>query len=152
MDSVLASDAKNALRPSTRAAIFNGDNRELMHDLPAACVDLVVTSPPYNIGKVYEKKTDLDTYIAAQREVVSAAARLLKPTGSICWQVGNWVENGRIVPLDIVLYPLFEENGLVLRNRIVWTSGMVFIHSDGSAGGTRRSCGSRETQMITTSI
>ena len=46
--------------------------------------------------------------------------RLLHPSGSLCWQVGNYVEDGEVVPLDVVLYPLFKEYGLKLRNRIVW--------------------------------
>ena len=42
---------------------------------------------------------------------------------SICWQVGNHVDNGEIFPLDIILYPIFTAHGLQLRNRIVWTFG-----------------------------
>ena len=45
---------------------------------------------------------------------------MLHPRGSICWQVGNHVQNGEIVPLDIALYPVFREHGLKLRNRVVW--------------------------------
>ena len=40
--------------------------------------------------------------------------------GSLCWQVGNHVSGGEIVPLDIPLYPIFKSHGLRLRNRIVW--------------------------------
>jgi adenine-specific DNA-methyltransferase len=39
---------------------------------------------------------------------------------SLCWQVGNHVQNGEIFPLDAVLYPVFKEQGLHLRNRIIW--------------------------------
>ncbi len=46
--------------------------------------------------------------------------RLLSPKGSLCWQVGNHVEDGEIFPLDMVLYPVFQQHGLHLRNRIVW--------------------------------
>ena len=45
---------------------------------------------------------------------------MLKPTGSICWEVGNHVDNGMIIPLDSVLFPLFRQLGLQCRNRIVW--------------------------------
>jgi adenine-specific DNA-methyltransferase len=34
--------------------------------------------------------------------------------------VGNYVDNGSIVPLDTILYPIFSKLGLVLRNRIIW--------------------------------
>jgi adenine-specific DNA-methyltransferase len=81
---------------------------------------LIVTSPPYNIGKSYEAKSSLDAYIADQSRVIEECVRLLHPNGSICWQVGNHVSNSEIVPLDTVLYPIFKKHGLKLRNRIIW--------------------------------
>ncbi|HEY0281411.1 MAG TPA: site-specific DNA-methyltransferase [Rhizomicrobium sp.] len=83
-------------------------------------MQLIVTSPPYNIGKSYEARSSLDSYIQAQTQVISECVRLLHPRGSLCWQVGNHVFKGEIIPLDIVLYPIFREHGLKLRNRIVW--------------------------------
>ena len=47
----------------------------------------------------------------------------MKPSGSICWQIGNYVEGGEVYPLDMILYPIFKEHGLKLRNRIIWTFG-----------------------------
>ena len=55
--------------------------------------------------------------------MVAECVRLLHPSGSLCWQVGNFTENGEIVPLDAVLWPVFREHGLQLRNRIVWHFG-----------------------------
>jgi len=91
-----------------------------MAQIPDAAASLVVTSPPYNIGKQYEKRRSLDTYLAMQAAVISEAVRITAPEGSICWQVGNYVENGEIVPLDVLLYPVFAGHGLQLRNRVVW--------------------------------
>ncbi|MGD0723271.1 MAG: site-specific DNA-methyltransferase, partial [Roseiarcus sp.] len=81
---------------------------------------LVVTSPPYNIGKSYERRTGLGAYLAEQAEVIAECVRLLHARGSICWQVGNHVQNGEVFPLDVLLYPLFAKLGLKLRNRIIW--------------------------------
>lgn len=82
---------------------------------------LVVTSPPYNIGKTYERRTSLERYLAEQARVIAECVRVLHPQGSLCWQVGNHITlDGEIVPLDIALYPLFKHHGLRLRNRIVW--------------------------------
>jgi hypothetical protein len=39
---------------------------------------------------------------------------------AFCWQVGNHVVGGEVVPLDAVLYPIFKATGLKLRNRIIW--------------------------------
>ena len=68
-------------------------------------------------------KTSLNDYLEAQEPVISECVRVLHPQGSICWQVGNYVNNGEIVPLDAVLYPVFRRHGLKLRNRIVWHFG-----------------------------
>ena len=84
---------------------------------------LIVTSPPYNLGKEYERRSSKSEYLAQQKAVIKESVRLLHAEGSICWQVGNFVENGEIEPLDIILYPLFKNEGLQLRNRIIWTYG-----------------------------
>lgn len=99
------------------------DNREFLNSLANDSMKLIVTSPPYNIGKRYETRAPLDVYIEAQRYVIGECVRLLHPHGSICWQVGNYVDNGEIIPLDSILYPVFRAQGLRLRNRIVWHFG-----------------------------
>lgn len=99
------------------------DNLRFMRNLPEESVSLVVTSPPYNLGKAYEKRTSQDKYIEDQAACIAEAVRLLAPSGSICWQVGNHVDGGEVFPLDILLYPIFKNHGLRLRNRIVWTFG-----------------------------
>ena len=99
------------------------DNLAFMAKLPAQTVKLIVTSPPYNLGKDYEAKVSLDAYLETQARVIKECVRILHPQGSVCWQVGNYVENGEIIPLDTVLYPVFREEGLKLRNRIIWHFG-----------------------------
>ncbi len=103
--------------------LFQGDCLELLDSIPDSVIQLVVTSPPYNIGKKYEKRKPLNQYLEWQKKVIAECFRVLKTSGSICWQVGNYIDNGEIVPLDIVLYPFFEELGLKLRNRIIWHFG-----------------------------
>ena len=99
------------------------DNLDFLRTLTNSSVKLVVTSPPYNIGKEYEKRTSLASYLEAQAEVIAESVRVLHPRGSICWQVGNYVDKGEVVPLDIVLYDTFKKHGLRLRNRIIWHFG-----------------------------
>lgn len=103
-----------------RAVVHHGDCRELLCSLPEESVQLVVTSPPYNLGKEYEKRLKLDVYLDQQAKIIAECVRALKRTGSVCWQVGNYVDKGSIVPLDAVLYPIFASHGLKLRNRIIW--------------------------------
>ncbi len=108
-------------RANSRVTLFEGDCRDLLAQIPDASAQLVVTSPPYNIGKRYEKKRILHDYLREQAEVISDCVRILKDGGSICWQVGNHIAGPQdILPLDIALYPLFVSHGLKLRNRIVW--------------------------------
>ncbi len=83
----------------------------------------MVTSPPYNVGKEYEKKKNIDQYVKWQKDVITECVRVLSYKGSICWQVGNYVENGEITPLDILMYGVFKDLGLKLRNRIIWHFG-----------------------------
>jgi adenine-specific DNA-methyltransferase len=113
----------SSFSPENKVTLYHGDCLEFLQTIPNESVQLVVTSPPYNIGKEYEDVLDIEVYKAQQRQVVEECIRVLKPEGSICWEVGNYVTDGEIIPLDILLYDCFKENGLKLRNRIVWHFG-----------------------------
>lgn len=100
--------------------IKQGDCLPFLRELPDKSVDLIITSPPYNLGQEYEKRVSFESYLAFQEQVIKQCVRILKPTGSICWQVGNYREHKENFPLDIFLYPIFKKLGLTLRNRIIW--------------------------------
>jgi len=104
----------------TKDILENQDCLKLLRGLPSNSIDLVVSSPPYNIGKEYETKIALNEYLKAQREVLTECVRVLKKTGSIFWQIGSFSDSGIIIPLDIRLFPMLEELGLTPRNRIIW--------------------------------
>jgi adenine-specific DNA-methyltransferase len=105
-------------------AIWQGDCLTFLKGLPNEPIfDLMVTSPPYNIGKSYETRVELDTYLAWQETILDEAIPRLKPGGSVCWQVGNFVADNEIFPLDIEFAPIFKRHKLQLRNRIVWHFG-----------------------------
>ena len=95
-------------------------NLDFLRSIKNDSMKLVISSPPYNIGKSYECRKGLNAYIAEQAKLIAECVRVLHPQGSLCWQVGNHVDDGEIFPLDIVLYHLFKDHGLKLRNRIVW--------------------------------
>ena len=113
----------SVFNPSADFILHTGDTRDLLKQIPEEFVQLVVTSPPYNLGKPYEERLELIDYLHQQEEVITECIRVLKPQGSICWQVGNFVNEREITPLDIVLYPIFAKLGLHLRNRIIWHFG-----------------------------
>ncbi len=106
------------------AILFEGDRLDLMKRIPDESVKLVITSPPYNIGKEYEKRKDLDVYLDEQAETIKEAVRILSDDGSICWQVGNHIgKDGEVYPLDALIYTIGKKLGLKLRNRIIWHFG-----------------------------
>lgn len=103
--------------------LYCGDCFDLMKKIPSNSIKLIVTSPPYNLGKQYENKLSIEEYLKQQKKVIKECVRILDDKGSICWQVGNYVNNGEIIPLDVLLYPIFSSLNLKLRNRIVWHFG-----------------------------
>ena len=105
-------------------ALFGMDVEKFLDSLPEEPLfDLVVTSPPYNIGKEYEKKTSIEEYEKWQERIIQKIYVRLKDTGSICWQVGSYVEDNEVLPLDYVFAPIFSKVGMHLRNRIIWHFG-----------------------------
>ena len=109
--------------PVAEAIIHNGSCYDFVKTIPDNSVTLVVTSPTYNIGKKYEKKSSLSEYYSNQEKIIDECVRIVSDNGSICWQVGNYVDNSEVVPLDIFLYQIFDKHNLKLRNRIIWQFG-----------------------------
>lgn len=109
-----------SFNPNAEIVIAKGNALETLSSLPTGLAKLIITSPPYNIGKAYEDVTDLDRYLRELNPIIDELIRVLSHGGSLCWQVGNYVENSEVFPLDIYYYPLFKRHNLKLRNRIVW--------------------------------
>lgn len=109
--------------PHSDIVLYEGDISKFLETIPDNSIKLIVTSPPYNLGKEYENRTDIEQYLNLQSGVINQLYRILTDDGSLCWQVGNFIENGEVFPLDILYYPIFKSIGLYLRNRIVWRFG-----------------------------
>lgn len=110
----------SAFNPDAEAVIAPGDCYDTLTTLPNGFAKLIITSPPYNLGKAYEEAKDLKDYLETLNPIVNELVRVLSPEGSVCWQVGNYVESGEVFPLDIFYYPFFKSHGLKLRNRVIW--------------------------------
>lgn len=113
----------NEYSRAAKAILSKSSCYDFARAIPDRSVALIVTSPPYNLGKKYEKKSSLDAYYDSQERIIDECVRVLADDGSICWQVGNFVRDAEIVPLDILLYPIFRKHNLKLRNRIIWQFG-----------------------------
>lgn len=100
-----------------------GDSLKKLKEFQDSKFHLIITSPPYNVGKKYETKTSIEKYLETQEAIIKELIRVLDPSGSICWQVGNFIKNGEVFPLDIYYYNIFKKYNLKLRNRIIWHFG-----------------------------
>jgi len=114
-------ESSSGCEAAAAAVVACQDNLAFMAGLADASVQLVVTSPPYNLGKAYEpSRQSLEQWREGQARVIAECVRLLEPRGSLCWQVGNHVDGGEVVPLDLIIHGLVKAHGLKLRNRIIW--------------------------------
>jgi adenine-specific DNA-methyltransferase len=106
------------------ATIFQGDCMDLIKKIPDAQIALTISSPPYCMGKEYESSNEIADFTAAHAKLLPEIVRITKPGGSICWQVGYYVEDSAIVPLDYLVFNILKDTPFIkLRNRIVWTFG-----------------------------
>ncbi len=113
-------EIKEAYEQDAQVVLYEGECLSAITQIPPESIQLIISSPPYNLGKAYEHTTVLEKYLTARKPILRELVRVLSPTGSICWQVGNCVEKGEVFPLDIFYYPIFRELGLHLRNRVIW--------------------------------
>lgn len=111
------------ISPDTDYQIQLGECLSILKELDNKKFDLIITSPPYNVGKSYETKTSIEKYLETQEFIIKELVRTLSDRGNLCWQVGNYVDKGEIFPLDIFYYQIFKNHGLKLRNRIIWHFG-----------------------------
>jgi len=111
------------ISPEITHQIVNGDSLTVLKEIEDGKFDLIITSPPYNVGKSYETKTSIEKYLETQEIIIKELLRTLSDKGNLCWQVGNYVDKGEIFPLDIYYYQIFKKLGLKLRNRIIWHFG-----------------------------
>lgn len=114
---------ENSFHADKQIVLKCGDTLEFTHTIPENQITLIITSPPYNLGKIYEKRVSIEEYLNQQEVVIKELIRILRDDGSLCWQVGNYVENGEIFPLDTYFYPIFKRHKMNLRNRIIWHFG-----------------------------
>jgi len=106
---------------SARVTLFHGDRLSLLREIPKGAARLIVTSPPYNVGKEYERRIGFNEYLRQQRNTILESVRVLAQNGSLCWQVGNYVQGSEVFPLDVFIYRICKRLGLRLRNRIIWS-------------------------------
>jgi site-specific DNA-methyltransferase (adenine-specific) len=92
---------------------------EYMADIPNASVHLMVTSPPYNVGKDYDENLSLDEYLAFLCRVWSETYRVLVPGGRACINVAN-LGRKPYIPLHLFIARDMIDLGFLMRGEIIW--------------------------------
>lgn len=109
---------ENPLPPQAVNRIFCKSS-ERMEELPDCSVHLMVTSPPYNVGKQYDEDLTLDEYRAFLRRVMQEVYRVLVPGGRVCFNIAN-LGRRPYLPLHAFLIRDFLELGFLMRGEIIW--------------------------------
>jgi site-specific DNA-methyltransferase (adenine-specific) len=114
----------------TALELYHGDCLEGMAELPEASVDLIVTSPPYNLGIAYSKYSDRQkrsSYLAWFDSWAAAARRVLKTDGSLFLNVGGSPSNP-LLPHELVMR---LRDAFVLQNTIHWIKSITIEDENG---------------------
>lgn len=101
--------------------IFCKSSKE-MKELPDNSVHLMVTSPPYNVGKEYDEDLTLDEYMGLLKEVFKETYRVLVPGGRIAINIAN-VGRKPYIPLHSEIIKVMDELGFLMRGEIIWDKG-----------------------------
>jgi DNA modification methylase len=112
---------ESPIPPETLDTIFNISS-EKMAELPDHSVHLMVTSPPYNVGKDYDEDLSLDEYLALLRRVWAETYRVLVPGGRACINVAN-LGRKPYIPLHAFILRDMLELGFRMRGEIIWDKG-----------------------------
>jgi len=107
--------------------LIYGDAFKYVRGIPRKSIKLIMTSPPYNIGKEYEKKKKFDDYLYDMQKLIENLKNVLRDDGIVVWQVGNYIERRsnvtEIFPLDYYFTDIFISAGFRFLERVVWRFG-----------------------------
>lgn len=120
-------------RPDAAIVVLSGDVREHVRHIPDETIALVLTSPPYHLGKTDEDRVPLDREVQSHVPVIRELHRMLRRDGSICRQAGHFVDDGEVWPLDVRYFPIFQP---IRDDRVVHQIGSLHLQSrSGSRAG-----------------
>jgi modification methylase len=113
-----ASLVENIIPAESLDCIFH-DSAEQMAQIPEQSVHLMVTSPPYNVGKEYDEDLTLDEYLSFLKRVWVEVQRVLVPGGRACINVAN-LGRKPYIPLHSFIIRDMLELGYLMRGEIIW--------------------------------
>ncbi|MGB9760565.1 MAG: DNA-methyltransferase [Thermoproteota archaeon] len=114
-------EVENPIPPEVLDKILCQDARK-MDNIPDSSVHLMVTSPPYNVGKEYDENLDLNEYLDLLRNVFSETYRVLINGGRACINIAN-VGRKPYIPYHKFIIDVMLEVGFLMRGEIIWNKG-----------------------------
>jgi len=109
---------ENPIPPQFLNRIFCKSS-ERMEELPDNSVHLMVTSPPYNVGKEYDENFTLEEYLSFLKTVWKEVYRVLVPGGRVCINIAN-LGRKPYIPLHTFIAKDMFELGFLMRGEIIW--------------------------------
>ncbi|WP_245295967.1 DNA methyltransferase [Methylobacterium sp. C1] len=122
-------EAEAPVKPrSSIRRVIEGDCLSIMETLDPGSIDLVLTSPPYNAGKEYEKRLTRQGYEDFAREWTCHLPGLLSDKGAVWLNLGYMLDGRKLHPLEYIYHPIMEELGFHLVQPITWSfrGGMTY--------------------------
>ena len=113
--------AENPVPKENLSKIFLHSSED-MSELPDNSVHLMITSPPYNVGKEYDEDLTLDEYLSMLKRVWKETYRVLAPGGRACINVAN-IGRKPYLPLSAFIVSDMLELGYLMRGEIIWNKG-----------------------------
>ena len=118
---VVESEFQNPIPLEILDKIICQDSRK-MDNVPDSSVHLMITSPPYNVGKEYDKDLDLRGYMRLLKDVFSETHRVLVNGGRVCINIAN-VGRKPYIPYHKFIIDTMLETGYLMRGEIIWNKG-----------------------------
>ena len=121
-DAQTVRNGKAIENPLSELDVIYCDDSRSMRQLPDDCVHLMVTSPPYNVGKDYDEDLSLDGYKNFLRAVLQETHRVLVDGGRACINIAN-IGRKPYIPLHASIIELAHQCGFLMRDEIIWDKG-----------------------------
>ena len=109
------------VKPTVVDIIYHADSRN-MSQLPDNSVHLMITSPPYNVGKEYDADLTFDEYYQLLSQVISECYRVLVNGGRACINIAN-IGRSPYLPLHAYVIQIAHHCGFLMRGEIIWDKG-----------------------------
>ena len=108
--------------PKELNVLYAAESRNMRPHIPDSSIHLMITSPPYNVGKDYDDDLSLTEYRSLLKDVLTETYRVLVDGGRACINIAN-IGRKPYIPLHAYLIEIAQECGFFMRGEIIWDKG-----------------------------